>query len=180
LVRHAELRPSRPGRPSDGVRLHRQRERSGQAGADTTTRVDATRLDESKGDARESADGRRRKHRPARGRRRRPGAATHVQAHSSPTGRHLGAWTRSRDMGRVSALVRRPVPLPVSALVRRPVPESYLAARSVSFCTLQLLSSPTSSSFSLRQSMEFTRPNSFTCLPALPNLPTIFPSRSTL
>jgi len=56
----------------------------------------------------------------------------------------------------------------------------YFAARSVSFCTRQLASSPTSSSFSLRQSIEFTRPNSFGSLPALPNLPSTLPWRSTL
>ena len=51
----------------------------------------------------------------------------------------------------------------------------YRAARSVTFCTRQLASSPTSSSFSLRQSIELTRPNSFGSLPALPNLPTTLP-----
>ena len=57
----------------------------------------------------------------------------------------------------------------------RRTPGFYFAARSVIFCTRQLVSSPTSSSFSFRQSMEFTRPNSFGSLPALPNLPTTLP-----
>ena len=49
--------------------------------------------------------------------------------------------------------------------------------RSVTFCTRQFPSSPTNSSFSLRQSIALTVPNSFSSLPARPNFPTIFPSR---
>ena len=51
---------------------------------------------------------------------------------------------------------------------------------SVTFCTRQLVISPISSSFSLRQSMELARPNSFGSLPAEPNLPTTVPSSRTL
>jgi NADP-dependent 3-hydroxy acid dehydrogenase YdfG len=51
---------------------------------------------------------------------------------------------------------------------------------SVTFCTRQLVISPTSNSFSLRQSIELASPNSFGRLPALPNLPTTLPSSCTL
>ena len=50
----------------------------------------------------------------------------------------------------------------------------------ISFCTRQLASSPTNSSFSFRQSSAFTRPSSFGSLPALPNRPAIRPSSSSL
>lgn len=50
----------------------------------------------------------------------------------------------------------------------------------VTFCTRQLVISPTSSSFSLRQSIELASPNSFGSLPAAPNLPTTLPSSCTL
>jgi hypothetical protein len=45
-------------------------------------------------------------------------------------------------------------------------------------CTRQLVSSPTSSSFGLRQSISLTVPNSLSCLPAVPNLPSTVPSSS--
>ena len=56
----------------------------------------------------------------------------------------------------------------------------YAIASSVTFCTRQLVISPISSSFSLRQSMELARPNCFGSLPAEPNLPTTLPSSCTL
>ena len=46
--------------------------------------------------------------------------------------------------------------------------------------TRQFVISPISSSFSLRQSIELARPNSFICLPAEPNLPTTLPSSVVL
>src|SRR5438552_3262102 len=52
--------------------------------------------------------------------------------------------------------------------------------RSVTFCARQFQTSPTHRSFSLRQSIALTMPNSFGILPALPNLPTTCPLRRTL
>src|SRR5262249_37048085 len=52
--------------------------------------------------------------------------------------------------------------------------------RSSSFCTLQFVISPTSSSLSLRQSISWTDPNSFSSFPARPNLPSTRPSSSIL
>jgi hypothetical protein len=57
---------------------------------------------------------------------------------------------------------------------------STYRGRNVSFCTRQLASSPTSSSFSLRQSIALTMLNSFGIRPALPNWPTTLPSSSSL
>ena len=55
-----------------------------------------------------------------------------------------------------------------------------VASGSSSFCTLKLPTSPTYSVFSLRQSIALTVPNSFSSLPARPNLPIIVPSRRIL
>jgi hypothetical protein len=46
----------------------------------------------------------------------------------------------------------------------------------MTFWTRQFQTSPTNSSFSFRQSTELTMSNSFGSLPALPNVPTTFPS----
>ena len=46
--------------------------------------------------------------------------------------------------------------------------------------TRQFVNSPISSSFSLRQSIELASPNSLSCLPADPNLPTTLPSSVVL
>jgi hypothetical protein len=50
----------------------------------------------------------------------------------------------------------------------------------LSFCTRQAVISETSNSFSLRQSISWTVPNSPNCLPGLPNFPRIVPSSSIL
>ena len=52
--------------------------------------------------------------------------------------------------------------------------------RSVTFWARQFQTSPTIRSFSVRQSMALTMPNSFGSLPALPNLPTTWPLSWTL
>ena len=52
--------------------------------------------------------------------------------------------------------------------------------RRVTFWARQFQISPTHRSFSVRQSMALTMPNSFGSLPALPNLPTICPFSRTL
>jgi hypothetical protein len=57
---------------------------------------------------------------------------------------------------------------------------SIFSGRNVSFCTRQLVISPTYTSFSLRQSISCTVPNYFSCLPPAPNLPRIAPSSSIL
>ena len=76
----------------------------------------------------------------------------------------------------LSGTLNRPALEPAERLERpyRRGSGSHCGCRT-SFCTRQFVSSPTNSSFSVRQSIALTRPSSFGCLPALPNLPTIRP-----
>src|SRR6185295_1665927 len=61
-----------------------------------------------------------------------------------------------------------------------PSPHRIIYFLSVTFCARQLQISPTIRSFSVRQSMALTMPNSFGSLPALPNLPATCPFSCSL